>query len=102
MNTNRLRRSVPFAGIALIAVLIGGCNQQQSAQHETVASGGGRHGLRAACADDIQKFCANEQKKRRCLKDNMDKLSDTCKTALAQHRGGNKNNQNASGDNDKD
>jgi hypothetical protein len=101
MKSNRLRRSAPFAGIALLAVLVSGCNQQQNAQHETMAKGG-RHAFRTACADDIQKFCANEDKKKRCLKDNMDKLSDTCKTALAQRRGGNKDNQNAAGDNDKD
>jgi hypothetical protein len=102
MKPNSLRRSAPFAGLALLAVLVSGCNQQQNAQHETAARGGGRHGIRAACADDIQKFCANEEKKKRCLKENMDKLSDTCKAALAQHRGGNKDNQNSTGDNDKD
>ena len=40
-----------------------------------------------ACADDIQKYCANADRKRRCLRDNIDKLSDTCKAAVGQ-RGG--------------
>jgi hypothetical protein len=101
MKRNPLRRSATFAGIALLAALIGGCNQQQNAQHETMAKGG-RHAFRTACADDIQKFCANEQKKKRCLKDNMDKLSDSCKAALAKHGGGKRGDQNAGGDDDKD
>jgi len=54
---------------------------------------GGRHGgrgLRRACADEIQKYCAEDQKKRRCLKSNLDKLSDTCKEAVnaPRNRGG--------------
>jgi hypothetical protein len=38
--------------------------------------------FRVACDQDIQKFCANDPRKRRCLRDNMDKLSETCKTAV--------------------
>lgn len=58
--------------------------------------GGARVRLRAACADDIQKYCANADKKRRCLRENMDKLSDACKTALAQ-RGGRRARDNNGG-----
>jgi hypothetical protein len=78
--------------------LVAGCQKQNNAQapHEKLA--GGRHqGLRAVCADDIQKYCANADKKRRCLRDNIDKLSDACKTAVSQ-RGGRK----ARDDTDKD
>ena len=81
------------------AMLIVGCekqnkqqNQQQNnaqAAHEQFAAGGGRMRLRTVCADDIQKYCANADKKRRCLRENIDKLSDTCKTAVGQ-RGGRK------------
>lgn len=38
--------------------------------------------LRTVCADEIQKYCANDPRKRRCLRDNMDKLGDACKTAV--------------------
>ncbi|HEX4081185.1 MAG TPA: hypothetical protein VHX61_20160 [Rhizomicrobium sp.] len=101
MKSSPFRGSARFAGAALLALLIAGCNQQQKAQRETMARGG-RHAFRTACTDDIQKFCANEQKKKRCLKDNMDKLSDSCKAALAERGGGKKRDQNAAGDNDKD
>ena len=43
-------------------------------------------GLRAACADEIQKYCAADTHVRRCLRDNMDKLGDTCKTAVNTRR----------------
>jgi hypothetical protein len=57
----------------------------------------GHQRLRVVCADDIQKYCANADRKRRCLRDNIDKLSDACKTALSQ-RGGRKANDNGGGD----
>jgi hypothetical protein len=80
--------------------LVAGCNQNQqknNAQQE--GARGGHHGIRVACADDIQKYCANEQRKKRCLRDNIDKLSDTCKAALAERRGG-RNGGGGNGDND--
>lgn len=58
---------------------------------------GGRVRLRVACADEIQKYCADAQRKRRCLRENIDKLSDTCKAALAQH-GGHKGRDRDGGD----
>ena len=44
--------------------------------------GGGRL---AACRDDSAKYCADKRgpDRRACLNDNKDKLSDTCKSALA-------------------
>src|SRR5437660_7128797 len=75
------------------AMLVAGCekpNKQQNntqATHQNVGAGGRHQGLRAACADDIQKYCANAEKKRRCLKDNTDKLSDACKAAVAERHG---------------
>ena len=74
-------------------MLVAGCekpNKQQNAPqatHEKLAGGGGHQKVRAACADDIQKYCANADKKRRCLRENTDKLSDACKAALAERRG---------------
>ena|SRR5947209_1010904 len=80
-------------------MLVSGCekpNKQQNnppENHEKLAGAGRHHGLRAVCADDIQKYCANAEKKRRCLRDNTDKLSDACKAALAE-RGGRKARDN--------
>ena len=93
-----------YAAILLLLpiVLLAGCerhNKQQNHQGNNVQApqttqaaqqatgGGGRVRLRVVCADDIQKYCADAQKKRRCLRENIDKLSDTCKAALAQHGG---------------
>jgi hypothetical protein len=47
---------------------------------------GHRVRLRRICAADIQKFCASEQRPRRCLRQNLDKLSDACQTALREAR----------------
>jgi hypothetical protein len=106
------RKAIGFAAVLLAAGMISGCNQNQqknagqpNAQQEFTH--GGHGGLRKVCADDIQKYCANEQRPRRCLRDNMDKLSDACKTFLQEHRGGrnhdnngNNNNDNNNNDND--
>ena len=86
----------------LPALVIAGCEKQKNAAHEkagqaTTQEGtgeatqegrmGGRQRLRVVCADDIQKYCASADKKKRCLKDNIDKLSEACKTAVEQRRG---------------
>ena len=50
-----------------------------------------RVNVRAACADDIQKLCANAKRSggcAACLQTNAAKLSDTCKVAIAAARGG--------------
>ena len=91
----------------LPALAIGGCEKHNKSEaphekavqatQENAAEGGGRQRLRAVCADDIQKYCASADKKRRCLKDNVDKLSEPCKAALAQ-RHGRKARDNGGGD----
>ena len=52
--------------------------------------GGHGRGLRRICADEIQKYCADDQRKRRCLKNNFDKLGESCKAAVnaPRDRGG--------------
>ncbi len=97
-----LRKAIGLAAVMLAAGMISGCNQNQHKNAEQKnapeeMARGGHHGLRKVCADDIQKYCANEDRKRRCLKDNIDKLSDACKAALGEHGGGHKH-----GDKDKD
>lgn len=72
-------------GAALVLALasLAGCNQQKNSQ-QTVA---GHPRLRIACAADIQKLCANQPRRRRCLRENFDKLSENCKAAFAARRG---------------
>ena len=86
------------AVLLLIPFLVAGCQKQNNAQqaHEKFA-GGGHEKIRAVCADDIQKYCANADRKRRCLRENMDKLSDACKTAVSQ-RGGRRARDSDGGD----
>ena len=100
-----LRKAIGLAAVLVAAGMISGCNQnQQKAPEQKTAQevgGGGHHGLRKACADDIAKYCANEDRKKRCLKNNIDKLSDACKAALVQGGGGHKrdkDNDNKSDD----
>jgi hypothetical protein len=84
------------AALLLVPVfLVAGCQKQTNSQpaHEKLA-GGGHQRLRTVCADDIQKYCANADRKKRCLKENIDKLSDACKAAVGQ-RGGRKGRDNA-------
>ena len=95
--------------LLLPALLIAGCGQQnkqqnrqqnnaqQTTQEQFAGGRGGHQRMRAACADDIQKYCANADRKRRCLRENMDKLSDACKAAVGQ-RGGRKARGNDSND----
>lgn len=101
MKTNTRSFAGGAAVLLLIPVLlVAGCQKQNNSQapHEKFA--GGRHGaLRTACADDIQKYCANVDRKRRCLRDNMDKLSDTCKAAVGQ-RGGRRGRDREDGGSD--
>lgn len=97
-DSNRLARQA--AVLLLIPFfLAAGCQKQsnsqqaahQQAAHQNLAAGA-RPRLRVACADDLQKYCANADRKRRCLRDNIDKLSDACKAALSERRGRRANN----------
>jgi hypothetical protein len=54
----------------------------------TAANAEARQKLRAACAADVQKFCANIERvrgaMRSCLEANEKQLSDSCKAARAE------------------
>jgi len=46
------------------------------------------HGLRRACAADLEKFCVADQKgkdRRECLQSHIDQISADCKAALEKH-----------------
>jgi hypothetical protein len=102
------RKVIGLAAILLAAGMISGCNQNQQKNAEQKPAQqelprGEHRGLRKVCADDIQKYCANDERPKRCLRDNIDKLSDACKTFMAEHRGGrnhgDKDNDDKSDDN---
>lgn len=95
------------AAIVLLvpAFLVVGCQKQQNnarsareQQPQENFAGGGHQKIRVVCADDIQKYCANADRKRRCLRQNMDKLSDSCKAAVAKRGGGRRARDNDGGD----
>ncbi len=73
--------------IALAAVGLFSINAYaQDAGGQTPAPQGKRF---AACATEVQKFCADVEKgkglMRKCLDSHASELSDGCKTALAAH-----------------
>jgi hypothetical protein len=82
----------------LLCVGLAACNQQTNKNQNQKAEGE-RHGLRRACATEIQQYCAGQRgrERRDCLQNHQAQLSDTCKTALSErgagrggrrHRGG--------------
>jgi hypothetical protein len=93
------RVSARVAAIALLAALAAACGPQNNRNEKLAHEGRHGHGLRVACADDIEKYCANADRRRRCLKQNIDKVSDACKTALAQRRNKGGNDEDANGNN---
>lgn len=67
-------------------------SQQQASNTNSASSSntgtmGNAVDFRSVCADDMQKYCASDPHKRRCLRDNLDKLSDSCKSAVDAPRG---------------
>jgi hypothetical protein len=67
----------PLVALALLA---------GAAAAQTPPPGGGM----SACREDAQKFCAGKMgpDRRSCMKDNRDKLSDSCKAAIAARMSG--------------
>ncbi len=49
-------------------------------------AGGRRPGIGRACQEELAKFCATDDRKFRCLKDNLDRLGDACKAAVTAPR----------------
>ncbi len=76
-----------------------GANAGPNANATVIAPphGSGGPGLRHACADDIQKYCANDPKKGRCLRDNYANLEAACKAALDERRNRNREERGNNG-----
>jgi hypothetical protein len=91
MERISMKRYLCGLTLMLAVVPLAACNQQQNKApvvHERGAGGGG-HGLRKACAADLEKFCAGQERgreRRECLQSHLDQLSSDCKAAV-QARG---------------
>ncbi len=94
--------------IVAVTAAVGACHPREHSE-QTGQSGQGvltqeRHGgqgIRRICADDIAKYCQNEDRKKRCLRQNMDKLSADCRAALEAARARGREKDNNSNSNDK-
>lgn len=77
-------------GIALLMAALPFTAMAQSAapQSQDPARAEAREKVRAACAADVQKFCATIERAkgamRECLQANESQLSDACKSARAE------------------
>jgi hypothetical protein len=77
--------------IAMAALMLGSAAvyaaDDAATDQSGAAAGGGKRW--AACAADLEKFCANIEhgkgKKRECLSQHQSELSDGCKTSMAKH-----------------
>ena len=78
---------IKACGVALVLALVPVAASAQSAAPQTAASEA-RERVRAACAADVQKFCANVERAkgamRGCLHANETQLSEGCKAARAE------------------
>jgi len=92
-----MKHLFPILALMLLSVPIVSCNQQTNRHGVSRERGMGRenrearggHGLRRACAADLAKYCAGDQRgreRRDCLQTHLDQLSADCKAAV-QARG---------------
>lgn len=73
-----MERAILLALTALILSGLPACN-------DTSPEHGGR--IRAVCSAEIDKLCAGEDRIGRCLRKQMDELSESCKAGLGERRG---------------
>ena len=60
-------------------------DSEQGEVGERGRRGGRGHGLRRVCADELQKYCAGDERgreRRECLQTHLDQLSADCKAAV--------------------
>ncbi|MFL5237778.1 MAG: hypothetical protein ACJ8EL_09285 [Rhizomicrobium sp.] len=88
-----MRKSVLSLALTLVCVPLAACNQQQSNKQAVHERARGGHGLKKACAEDLSKYCAGQDRgreRRDCLQTHLDQLSADCKAAVSARgeRGG--------------
>jgi len=73
-----------FAAAAALALLLGG--SVGAAEGGKPERGKTREKIKAACAEDVGKFCAGSEGRAlfKCIRDNEAKLSAGCKTAIEE------------------
>ena len=74
--------------VTLLCLTAMGCKPHPGGGGEARREGG-HMAMRKACATDLEKFCAADQRgrdRRMCLQSHMDQLSADCKTALSERR----------------
>jgi hypothetical protein len=80
-----MKRPVLHAVMLVFCVALAACNQQTN-KNQNQSAEGGRHGLRRACATEIQQYCTGQRgrERRDCLQTHQAQLSEACKTALTE------------------
>ena len=88
MNFRTVGFALALSMLSFAAVAQSTTPQNSDAAASSDARAEAREKYRAACANDVQKFCANvEHAKgavRSCLETNASQLSDACKTARTE------------------
>jgi hypothetical protein len=83
-----MRREIAGAVLFLALLPATGLAQDSTSTPQSPARAEAREKVRAACAADIQKFCANIERgkgaKRACLDQNHANLSSECNAARAE------------------
>jgi len=84
-----MKRPAVSSIVFLLCLGVAACNQQTN-KNQNQAAEGGRHGLRRACATEIQQYCAGQRgrERRDCLQNHQAQLSEACKTALSERGAG--------------
>ena len=81
-----MRFAIAFAALMLGSAAVYAADDVATEQSGAAAGGGKRW---AACAADLDKFCANIEKgkgkKRECLSQHQADLSASCKDSMAKH-----------------
>ena len=107
-----MRIAPSIVTIVALAAIVAACHprehSERAGRQEQYGQGGqmeerhGHGGLRRICADDIAKYCQNADKKKRCLRDNIDKLGADCKAAVEAAHGRKRDNDGSANSGDKD
>lgn len=81
-------RIAPSLFLSFAILSLAACQPRDHRDQEQQQAGQQHPGvhIRKACADEISKYCQTADRKKRCLRENMDKLGAECKAALEAAR----------------